>query len=97
MNEMGYYIPESFEEEDARLEARRAELERTGPNVSDMTLRDYFAGQASSNQLICTGKVEERQLKAWFGEKCGVTREEIAARQALAYADAILAARKKGE
>ena len=59
-----------------------------------MTLRDYFAGQAMLNSDICTGRAREYQLKAWFGYRCEITREEIIAKQAYIYADAMIEARK---
>lgn len=58
-----------------------------------MTLRDWFAGQALTNSVICTGHATEWELRAWFGGRGGIRRDEIVARQAFAYADAILAAR----
>lgn len=64
-------------------------------NVNDtmgMSLRDYFAGQALANGEICTGQAHEYYLKAWFGDRGGITREEIAVKQAYNYADAMLAA-----
>lgn len=59
-----------------------------------MTLLDYFAGQALSNSRICTGEATEYQLREWFGDRGGITKEEIVAKQALSYADAMLEARK---
>lgn len=58
-----------------------------------MSLRDWFAGQALANATICTGRAEEWQLRAWFGDRGGITREEISAKQAIAHADAMLTAR----
>lgn len=58
-----------------------------------MSLRDYFAGQALTNAAICTGVAMEYELRAWFGEQCGITRYQILAKQALEYADALLIAR----
>lgn len=58
-----------------------------------MSLRDYFAGQA----LPFVNEVyPDWQLKAWFGDRGGVTREEIRAKASYAYADAMLAERQKG-
>lgn len=57
---------------------------------SGMTLREYFAGQALSNSAICTGVTSEWQLRQWFGERGGITKTEIAAKQAWDYADAML-------
>jgi hypothetical protein len=62
-----------------------------------MSLHDYFAGQALSNPVICTGTAHEYELRRWFGERGGVTRYEIAAAQASDYADAMLAARTKAD
>jgi hypothetical protein len=58
-----------------------------------MTLRDWFAGQALANPGICTGDAPEYELRRWFGDRCGIRATEIVARQALDYADAMLAAR----
>ncbi len=66
-----------------------------GGPVAGMTLRDWFAGQAIANFAICTGKAEEYELTAWFGpHRTGITRAEIVAKQAYAYADAMLEVRK---
>jgi hypothetical protein len=69
-----------------------AELVRT--SHGGMSLRDYFAGQALANPEICTGKAMEWQLRKWFGERTGITRVEIVAKQAYEYADAMIAARE---
>lgn len=61
-----------------------------------MSLRDWFAGQALCNPNICTGTAHEYELRAWFGERNGVTREEILSRQAHNCADAMLAERENG-
>jgi hypothetical protein len=61
-----------------------------------MSLRDWFAGQALANPAICTGTAPDYDLTRWFGDRCGIMRHEIAARQAGDYADAMLAARKTG-
>ena len=58
-----------------------------------MTLRDWFAGQALANPAICTGTTPEWQLAKWFGNRTGVHREEIVAKQARVFADAMLAER----
>lgn len=60
------------------------------PERSGMSLRDYFAGQALGNPAICTGSAPEWRLKAWFGDRAGIRPEEIVAKQARAYADAML-------
>jgi hypothetical protein len=59
-----------------------------------LSLRQWYAGKALANPTLCTGQAAEWQLKAWFGDRGGVTREEIAAQQAFAYADAVLSVRK---
>jgi hypothetical protein len=56
------------------------------------TRRDYFAGHALANATICTGVATEWELRGWFGDCYGITRYEIAAKQALEYADAMLTA-----
>lgn len=62
-----------------------------------MTLRDWFAGQALANAAICTGQAHDWQVAAWFGpHRTGITRAEIAAKQAIQHADAMIAARKGG-
>lgn len=59
-----------------------------------MTLRDWYAGQAMANPSICTGEAPSWQMVRWFGEHAnGITRPQIIARQALDFADALLAAR----
>lgn len=62
-------------------------------NNGGMTLRDWFAGQALANPAICTGEVANRTLDEWFGRyRANISRAEIVVRQALEYADAMLAA-----
>jgi len=63
--------------------------------LTGMTLRDYFAGQALANPTICTGQADERHYRRWFGNRAGIERWEIVARQAGDYADALLAARQE--
>lgn len=58
-----------------------------------MLLRDWFAGQALANPAICTGTAPDWQLRSWFGERGGLMPWEIGAKQAGAYADAMLLAR----
>jgi hypothetical protein len=53
---------------------------------------DYFAGQALANATICTGHAVDWQLRVWFGGRGSITRYEIAAKQAMEYADAMLKA-----
>lgn len=55
--------------------------------MQQLTKREWFAGQALSNPALCTGIVPDRQLKAWFGGRTGISREEIAAMQAYEYAE----------
>jgi hypothetical protein len=57
-----------------------------------ITRRDHFAGQALANAAICTGVANEWELKGWFGNQGGITRYQIAAKQALEYADALMTA-----
>lgn len=60
------------------------------PYQTGMTLRDWFAGQA----LGAVGdSFPDWQLRAWFGERTGIPREEIRAKAAYAIADAMIAAR----
>lgn len=65
------------------------------PEAMGMSLRDYFAAAALSNPVICTGMAEHWQLDVWFGNQGGITRQQIVAKQANAYADAMLAERAK--
>jgi len=60
-----------------------------------MNERDYFAAQAITNPELCSGTAKEYELRAWFGERGGIRREEIAAAQAYAIADAMLVARQR--
>ena len=63
-----------------------------------MTLRDWFAGQALANPVICTGEAADYQIVKWFGQySSGITSTMICAKQAYEYADAMLAARSGGE
>lgn len=61
--------------------------------AAGMTLRDWFAGQTLAGNLL-KESYPEWQLKAWFGGRSGLYREEIASRAAYAIADAMLAARQ---
>jgi hypothetical protein len=56
-----------------------------------MSLRDWFAGQALP---IVLDSYPEWQLKAWFGDRYGLRREEVRARAAYEFADAMLRARQ---
>lgn len=60
-----------------------------------MTLKDYFAAKALSNSVICTGSAASWELSEWFGNGSGITRQQIVAKQANSYADAMLAERSK--
>jgi hypothetical protein len=61
-----------------------------------MSLRQWYAGQALSNPVLCTGEAKDWQLVEWFGKNAsGIRREQIVAKQAFAYADFMLSARKK--
>ena len=62
-------------------------------NRDENTLRDYFAGQALANPAICTGTAADWEMRAWFAERRGITRQDIAAKQAFTYAGAMLKAR----
>ncbi|PCI04593.1 MAG: hypothetical protein COB78_09890 [Hyphomicrobiales bacterium] len=62
-----------------------------------MTLRDYFAGQALANPLICDGRAKDYELDNWFGkDTTGIKTSQIVAAQADEYAIAMLAQREKG-
>lgn len=58
-------------------------------------LRDHFAGQALTNAAICTGTAPDYDIRAWFGERGGITRAEIVSAQAYSFADAMLTRRRK--
>lgn len=51
-----------------------------------MTRFESLFCAALSNGTICTGNAPEWQLKVWFGDRCGITSEEVATRQASEYA-----------
>jgi len=58
-----------------------------------MTMREYYAGQALANAAICTGSASKWEIDRWFGTvRTGIMCHEVAARQALEHADALLAA-----
>lgn len=66
------------------------------PSFTGMSLRDWFAGQALNNPTICTGMEPDWLLRKWFGEAAtNITKQRVVARQALEYADAMLAEREK--
>lgn len=58
-----------------------------------MSLRDFFAAQYMPTAIDRAGACKEYELKAMFGDRCGLHREEIAAALAYKYADAMLHAR----
>ena len=53
-----------------------------------MSLRDWFAGHAFP---LAAETYPELQLTAWFGNRTGLRREEIRAKAAYSYADAMMA------
>lgn len=59
--------------------------------TNGMSLRDWFAGQAVASGA-CNGSVPEQTLAEWFGDETGIRTERIVARQAVAIADALIAA-----
>ena len=60
-----------------------------------MSTRTWLAGQAPTNPVLCPGTAPEWQLQAWFGNRTGLTKADIASRQAFKIADAMLAQRDK--
>jgi len=60
-----------------------------------MTLRDYFKAAALQNNALCSGQADWWELKEWFGDRGGITRQEIVAKQAASYADAMIEQRSK--
>lgn len=54
-----------------------------------MSLRAWLAGNALASGLV-RDTYPEWQLQAWFGSRNGLTREEITARAAFAFADAMI-------
>jgi hypothetical protein len=62
-----------------------------------MKLRDYFAAATLGNPTLCSGSASEHDLRAWFGDRGGIRKEEIVARQAYRIADALLAQREKDQ
>lgn len=48
-----------------------------------------FAASAMCNPKLVTGEAPDWQLKEWFGERSNITRQQIAARQAYEYAEAM--------
>lgn len=65
------------------------------PARDGMSLRDYFAAQALVGQV--TTDVPEWQVRAWFGTYASnVTRYQIAAKMAYAFAEAMMLERTNG-
>ena len=63
-----------------------------------MTLRDWFAGQALANPVICSGEAADYQIVKWFSQySSGITSTMICAKQAYEYADAMLLARSEAK
>lgn len=60
--------------------------------LASVSTRDLFVAHALSNPAICTGTATEWQLRQWFGERMGIKREDVIARQALDCANALMAA-----
>lgn len=58
-----------------------------------LTIRDFFAGQYMAAAMERAGSCKEYELRAMFGDRGGVRREEIAAKLAYQFADAMLEAR----
>jgi hypothetical protein len=63
--------------------------------VGGMTPRQYYAGQALAGG-IDPNSVHGHQLKHWFGDRCGITNEQIIAAKARRIADALIAELAKG-
>jgi hypothetical protein len=71
-----------------------SQTSRTPPEPVE-TLRDRFAMAALANHELCTGRADEYYLALWFPGQTGITRFQIAAKQASLYADACMAEREK--
>lgn len=63
------------------------------PETETDTKWDRDVRAALGNPEICTGKAAEHNLAEWFPGRIGITRFEIAAKQASLYADALAAIR----
>lgn len=87
-NDGGPAFPRTFTDEDQYGVMRTA-------STGGMTLREWFAGQALSNPAICTGKASEYDLDRWFPRATSVDPFQIAAAQATAHADAMIAERDR--
>ena len=61
-----------------------------------MTLRDYFAGQAIAGVFRCIVSEEESATLREASQVTGTSIEEIVAKSAYQFADAMLAAREGG-
>lgn len=56
------------------------------------SIRAYMAAHALGNANICTGTAKDWDLTRWFGkERTGIRPSEIAAAQAVEYADELFA------
>lgn len=58
-------------------------------------LRDYFAGQYMAIAIAAGRSLPQYELKNMFGDRGGLTAEEIGATLAYRYADAMVDARKR--
>ena len=60
-----------------------------------VSLRDQFAMAALQSGLVRAGGLTEYDLRAMFGDRCGIRREEIIAADAYRIADAMLSTRSR--
>lgn len=60
-------------------------------NDEEQDLRIHVALHAMGNPNLVTGQAPEWQLAKWFGGRGGIKASEIAAEQAVEYADALIA------
>jgi hypothetical protein len=88
-NDGGQAFPSEF------YETEHGDQVRTFAGCPGMSLRDYFAARALANPSLCSGTAHEYELRAWFGGRSGITKQEIVAAQAYLFADAMLAAGSK--
>lgn len=58
-------------------------------------LRDYFAGQYMATAIGKASGVAEYEIRNMFGDRPGITYEQIGAALAYRYADAMIAARQR--
>lgn len=59
----------------------------------EITIRDFFAAQYMAAAMERAGSCKEYELRAMFGDRGGIRREEIAAKLAYQFADAMIDAR----